>query len=175
MPSPPPPPSLAIIVAMAANGVIGAGNRLPWRLPEDLRHFRALTTGHAIIMGRKTWESLPGALPGRQSIVVSRDPSFTAAGADVAASLDEALAAVRMPEPAFCIGGGELYRLALPRTTTLYLTEIHRDYAGDVHFPRFDRAQWRETAREEHGSSDPAGADWAFVTLVRVTPQSPDH
>lgn len=164
---------LAIIAAIAANGIIGDGNRLPWRLPEDLRHFRTLTTGHAIIMGRKTWESLSGALPGRQSIVVSRDPNFAAPGADVVRSLDEALAAVRLPAPAFCIGGGEIYRAALARASILYLTEIHRDYVGDVYFPQFDRAQWRETEREERRSEHPDGPDWAYVTLVRdVSPFS---
>ncbi len=123
---------LALIAAVAANGVIGDRNALPWRLPDDLRRFRALTTGHAVIMGRKTWESLPGALPGRQNIVVTRDPGYAAAGAEIAATLDAALALVRLPPPAFCIGGGELYRAALPRATTLYLTEIDRDFAGDV-------------------------------------------
>jgi len=166
---------LALIVAVAANGVIGDGKRLPWRLPEDLRHFRALTTGHAIIMGRKTWESLPGLLPGRQSIVVSRNANYAAAGADVVTSLDEALAAVRMPAPAFCIGGGELYRLALSRAEHMHLTEIHREYAGDVFFPPLARRLWRETEREEHRSEDPAQPAYAFVTYRRITPASRNH
>lgn len=167
-----PAPQFAVIVAVAANGVIGDGNRLPWRLPADLRHFRALTTGHAIIMGRRTWESLPGALPGRQSIVVSRDASYAAAGADVVTSLEDALRAVRMPAPAFCIGGGELYRAALPKATTLYLTEIHREYPGDVFFPPPDPEVWRETGREEHGSEDPAAPSYAFVTYQHITPST---
>jgi hypothetical protein len=95
---------LAVIAAVAANGVIGAGNRLPWRLPEDLRRFRALTTGHAVIMGRRTWESLPRPLPERQNIVVSRRRDYVAAGAEVVGSLDAALQLVRLPPPAFCIG-----------------------------------------------------------------------
>jgi dihydrofolate reductase len=107
--------SLALIAAVASNGVIGVDNRLPWRLPDDLKRFRALTVGHAVIMGRKTWESLSRALPERQNIVVTRQPGYAAIGADVAASLDDALAIVRLPAPVFCIGGGELFRDALAR------------------------------------------------------------
>ena len=122
------PPRIALIAAVAANGVIGAGNKLPWRLPEDLKRFRALTLGHAVIMGRKTWESLPRALPGRQNIVVTRQHGYAAAGADTASSFAAALGCVRLPEPVFCIGGGEIYRAALPFATTLHLTEIAREF-----------------------------------------------
>jgi dihydrofolate reductase len=158
---------LALIAAIAANGVIGDGNRLPWRLPDDLRHFRELTTGHAVIMGRRTWESLPGPLPGRQNLVVTRDPSYAAAGAEVVSSLDAALAAVRLPAPAFCIGGGELYRAALPRAVTLYLTEIDRDFAGDVTFPPFDRAEWPAAPAEARSSEGPDAFTYRFVTRER--------
>ena len=161
---------LALIAAVAANGVIGERNRLPWRLPEDLRHFRALTTGHAVIMGRKTWESLRGPLPGRQNIVVTRDPHYAAAGAEVAASLDAALALVRLPPPAFCIGGGELYRAALARAATLYLTEIDRDFEGDVWFPPFDRAAWPETHGESRRGEGPDAFTYRFVTRERRAP-----
>src|SRR6188472_2189541 len=106
-------PALALIVAVAANGVIGRDGKLPWRLPEDLRRFRTLTTGHAIIMGRRTWESLPHALPSRQNIVVTRQHAYRAAAATIASSLEEALSQVAYPPPAFVIGGGELYRAAL--------------------------------------------------------------
>jgi len=159
--------SVALVAAVAANGVIGAGNRLPWRLADDLRHFRALTTGHAVIMGRKTWESLPRALPERQNIVVTRQRDYPASGAETAASFADALALVRMPDPAFCIGGGELYRAALPRASRLYLTEIARDFDGDARFPAFPPAEWRETAREAHPSAEPGGLDYAFVTYER--------
>jgi len=161
-------PPLAIIAAVAANGVIGAGNRLPWRLPADLQRFRALTTGHAVIMGRRTWESIGRPLPGRQNIVVTRGHDATPAGAETAASLDEALARVRMPAPAFCIGGGALYREALPRAATMYLTEIARDFAGDAHFPPFDRRDWKETAREPGGAAGGDGFEYAFATYERV-------
>jgi dihydrofolate reductase len=167
-PGPAMPPPLEVIVAVAANGVIGAGNRLPWHLPADLRRFRALTTGHAVIMGRKTWESIGRALPQRQNIVVSRAPGFRAAGAQTAASLDAALALVTLPAPAFCIGGGELYREALPRASALHLTEVAQAFAGDATFPEFDRVVWRETARESHPPESPGGAAYAFVTYTRA-------
>jgi dihydrofolate reductase len=164
-------PALAVIAAVAANGVIGDDNRLPWRLPEDLKRFRALTTGHAIIMGRKTWESLPRPLPERQNIVVTRQRDYLAPGAETAASLDDALARVRLPGPAFCIGGGELYAEALPRADVVHLTEIARDFAGDASFPDFDLAQWREVAREPRALAGPAGFAYAFVTYERVAPR----
>jgi len=167
-PNPRTAPALAVIAAVASNGVIGAGNRLPWRIAEDLRRCRALTTGHAVIMGRKTWESLPHALPGRQNIVVTRQQGYTAPGAEIAGSLDEALALVRLPEPAFCIGGGELYRVALPRATTLHLTEIARDFDGDALFPPIAALDWRQTAREAHRSEGPDGFAYAYVTYERA-------
>ena len=159
-------PALAIIAAVAANTVIGAGNRLPWRIPADLRRFRALTSGHSVIMGRKTWESIGRPLPDRQNIVVSRKAKFAPSGAQIASSLDEALALVRLPPPAFCIGGGELYREALPRATTLHLTEVSRAFEGDVFFPDFDRREWQEVDRESH-SGRAENPPYAFVTYVR--------
>ena len=156
-----------MIAAVAANGVIGADNRLPWRLPEDLKRFRALTTGHAVIMGRKTWESLPRALPERQNIVVTHRRHFVAAGADVAHSFAEALARVRLPAPAFCIGGGELYRAALPFATTLHMTEIAHEFEGDAWFPPIDRSEWRETAREDRPAAEPPGFAYSYVTYER--------
>jgi len=161
-------PAVALVAAVAANGIIGADGRLPWRIPEDLRRFRALTTGHAVIMGRRTWESLPGALPGRQNIVVTRQRGYAAAGAEIADSFDAALALVRLPAPAFCIGGGDLYVAALPRASTLHLTEIARDFAGDAHFPPFATGEWRETARETHRIAGPDGFAYAYVTYTRT-------
>lgn len=151
-------------MAVAANGVIGKDNRLPWRLPEDLKRFRALTTGHAIIMGRRTWESLPHALPGRQNIVVTRQADYVATGAEVASSLDAALAAVRLPAPAFCIGGGQLYGEALPRADELQVTEIARDFDGDAWFPPIDARTWREVDRVPGTVQADAGFAYAFVT-----------
>lgn len=161
-------PALALIAAVAENGVIGCDGRLPWRLPEDLRHFRALTTGHAIIMGRRTWESLRHALPGRQNIVVTRQPGFVARGAAVAWSLEHALREVAYPPPAFCIGGGELYRAALPYAQTAFVTEIARAFDGDTTFPALDAAQWRETARESRLQEGSDGFSYAFVSYERA-------
>ena len=160
-------PALALIVAVARNGVIGAANTLPWRLPDDLKHFRALTTGHAVIMGRKTWESLPRPLPGRQNIVVTRQTGYVAVGAETAGSLADAMTRVRMPAPAFCIGGGELFADALGQADVMYVTEIARDFAGDTVFPAFDPSHWREIEREVHLAAE--GYEYAFVTYVRAT------
>ncbi len=160
-----PRPALAIIAAVAANGVIGSNSALPWRLPDDLSRFRALTTGHAVIMGRRTWASIGRPLPGRQNIVVSRQRELRLDGAEIAESLESALGLVRMPPPAFCIGGGELYALALPQAQQLHLTEIARAFDGDVTFPAFDRSRWRETGRETRRTAD--GLVYAFVDYVR--------
>ena len=160
-------PALALIVAAAANGVIGRDGKLPWHLPDDLRHFREITTGHSVIMGRRTWQSLPRPLPDRQNIVVSRQSDFTATGALVVRSLNDALAAVECPEPAFCIGGGELYRAALPIARIAYVTEIAGDYVGDATFAKLDAARWKETARESHAARDASQIDYAFVTYER--------
>ena len=161
-------PGLAVIAAVAANAVIGTGNRLPWRLPADLKRFRALTTGHAVIMGRKTWESIGRALSDRQNIVVTRQPGFAAPGAEVASSLADALSRVRLPGPAFCIGGGDLYREAMPMARVLYLTEIARAFEGDATFPLFDRGEWREVDREAQTDRAADGLPYAFVTYHRA-------
>jgi dihydrofolate reductase len=148
---------IAVIAAVARNGIIGVENRLPWRLPEDMRRFRALTTGHAVIMGRRTWESIGKPLAGRQNLVVTRGHGPLLPDVEFAPSIDAALARVRLPEPVFVIGGEALYRDALPRADVLYLTEIERDYAGDARFPRFDRSLWRESKREAHTALDGFG------------------
>jgi dihydrofolate reductase len=160
-------PGLAIIAAVARNGVIGVGNALPWRIPDDLARFKRLTTGHAVVMGRKTWESLPRPLPDRQNIVVTRTPGYVARGAEVVASLPAALACADRPAPVFCIGGGQLYALALPLAQVLHLTEIEHEFAGDAHFPAFSRTQWRETARETRTTPPPDAMAYSFVTYER--------
>lgn len=161
------PPALAIVAAVAKNGVIGANNALPWRLPADLARFKALTLGHTVVMGRRTWQSLPRALPGRQNVVVTHGDGLVAADADVVHSFDEAMRIARMPLPVFCIGGAGLFHEAMALADVLYMTEIDRDFAGDVHFPAFDRTQWRETAREDARSAD--GWAYAFVTYERTS------
>jgi len=164
-------PTLTVIAAIARNRVIGRDNRLPWHLPEDLKHFKALTTGHVVIMGRKTWESLPTGfrpLPGRRNIVVSRNRDYAAEGATVVASVAEALAAAAGTTEVFVIGGAELYAQALPVADRLQLTEIDADFAGDAWFPPFDRNLWRETGRESRRARDEDGGfAYAFVTYRR--------
>ena len=150
-----------IVAAVASNGIIGARGKLPWHLPQDLQHFKRLTLGHPVIMGRRTWESLGKALPGRENIVVTRRRGYEAPDAAVASSLDAALALCTGESIAFVIGGGELYTAALPLAAGLVLTEIHRDFDGDARFPDFDRAKWRETQRESHTAAD--GMRFDFV------------
>jgi dihydrofolate reductase len=161
---------VALIAAVARNGVIGANNSLPWHLPEDLRRFRALTSGHTVIMGRKTWESIGKPLPNRQNIVVSRQTRLRPAGASVATSLEEAVAFATLPDPVFVIGGEALYRSALPFAAVLYLTEIERDFVGDARFPAFERNAWRETAREAREPAGGGGFAYHFATYERASP-----
>lgn len=143
------PRELAMIVAVARNGVIGKDNALPWRLPEDMVHFRKTTTGHAVIMGRKTHESIGGPLRNRRNIVVTRNPSARFEGCEVAHSLEEALARVEHDPLPFVIGGDALYRLAFPLATQLYVTRIDREVEGDAFFPTIDEGQWTEVERRE--------------------------
>jgi len=160
-------PRISLIVARARNGVIGAKGGIPWRLPGELAYFRQTTMGHPLVMGRKTWESIGRPLPGRRSIVVSRQPGFTAPGAEVATSLDEALQRCAGSAEVFVIGGEQLYREALPRADRLLVTEIDADFDGDTYWPAVDPAQWREAARVQ---PPPAGAGvpaFAYVTYLR--------
>jgi len=157
---------LCLVAALASNGVIGADGRLPWHLPEDLRHFKALTLGHPVIMGRRTWESIGKPLPGRENIVVSRQPAYDAPGAHVAASLDECLAHCADAPIAFVIGGADLYASALPIADVLEFTEIDAAVRGDTTFPAFDRTAWRETRRERRTGAD--GLRFDFVRYERV-------
>lgn len=152
--SQPPAPAIYLVAAIAANGIIGANGKLPWHLPEELAHFKKLTMGHPIIMGRRTWESLGRALPGRENIVVTRTPGYEAPGAAVATSLDAAIALCTGETVAFVIGGSRLFEAALPLARGLVLTEIQREYAGDTWFPAYDRGQWRESQREARTAAD---------------------
>jgi len=158
-------PRVTIIAAIAANGIIGKDNRMPWHLPEDLKRFKALTIGHPMIMGRKTWESLPGRLPGRPHILVTRNADYRAEGATVANSLAAAIAAAGDADEVFVIGGADLYAQALAIADRLQLTEIAAEFSGDTHFPDYDRKVWQETARDPHRAD--AGFNYAFVTYTR--------
>ena len=159
-------PRVYLVAAVASNGIIGANGRLPWSLPEDLQHFKRLTLGHPVIMGRRTWESLKGPLPGRDNIVVSGRPGYEAPGAAVASSLAGALALCAGEPVAFVIGGRRLYEESLPIADGLVLTEIDRDYPGDTSFPDYDRSRWNETQRERHVAED--GTKFDFVLYERA-------
>jgi len=161
-------PLLSLIAAVARNGVIGRDNRLPWHLPADLAHFKALTMGKPMLMGRRTWESLPGLLPGRRHIVVSRRPDYAAPGAEVVSSVEAALARVADADEVMVIGGANLYAQLLPRADRLYLTEVDVEVAGDAWFPPFDRAQWRELSHEAHPADERNPYPYRFITLARV-------
>lgn len=161
---------LALIAAVARNGVIGAGNALPWRLPDDLRHFRTLTMGKPMLMGRKTYESIGRPLPGRPTVVLSRDPAFQPAGVSVRARLEEALGeattlgrALAAPE-IMVAGGGELYRALIGQAARLYVTEVDASPAGDTIFPPIDPALWRLVGR--HAQPPAASHDTALVFVV---------
>jgi dihydrofolate reductase len=154
-------PRIFLIAAVARNGVIGARGQLPWHLPEDLQHFKKLTLGHPVIMGRRTWDSLPRALPGRENIVVTRNANRDIAGASVANSVAAAIALCAGEPLAFVIGGAGIFAETLAVADGLVLTEIERDYEGDVYFPAWDRGAWRETQREKRTSAE--GVPFSFV------------
>ena len=158
---------LSLIAALSRNRVIGKDNQLPWRLPADLKHFKAVTLGKPVIMGRKTFESIGKPLPGRANIVVTRDPKFHAAGIAIAHSLDDALAQAHDAPEIMLIGGAQLYTQALAHAQRLYLTLIHADVDGDAHFPDYEPADWRETAREDHAPDDSTPHPYSFVVLER--------
>ncbi len=164
-------PTLALIAAVPRNRVIGRGGELVWHESEDQKHFRRVTMGCPVIMGRKTWDSLPPRfrpLPGRRNVVVTRNPVWQAEGAERAGSLDEALARVADADKVFVIGGAELYALALPRADELELTEVDAEFDGDAHFPDWPRGQFRLAASEARTAGD--GTVFHFNRYERVTP-----
>ena len=156
---------LSTIVAIANNRVIGINNTLPWHLPEDLKRFKALTMGHHIIMGRKTYESLGRLLPGRTTVIVTRNPDYKVEGALVANSLEAAIALCKDDDEAFLIGGAELYQDGLKLSSKLYITEIDLTVKGDAYFPEYSLKEWQETAREAHVSEQ--GLSFSYVTYER--------
>ena len=159
---------ISIIVAIARNGVIGGDNRLLWHISEDLRRFKALTTGHPVVMGRKTWESLGRPLPGRTNVVLTRQLDFAPEGAVVVHSLEEAVRMFPPQEEVFIIGGGELYAQALPLADRLYITTVEADYEGDVRFPEWDQSQWQLTSRELHERGEKFEHPFEFVDYARI-------
>ena len=165
-----------LIAALTRQGVIGREGALPWHLPQDLAHFRELTRGHPVIMGRKTWDSLPPRfrpLPGRRNVVVTRQTHWEAEGAQRAASVEEALHTLADADRVFIIGGSQIYAQALNRADTLELTIIDQDIQGDVRFPEWSTRDFEEVRRESHPASPPQYLPFAFVTYRRRTPKDP--
>lgn len=160
-------PRLTLVVAVSENGIIGRDGGLPWRLPEDLKHFRRITLGNTVLMGRKTFESLGKPLEGRGNWVLTRDAAFAPAGAQVFRDLDAALAAATQGE-LLVIGGAELYRQTLPLASRLELTQVHAQVEGDTHFPDYDAKQWRETSRVDHAADERHAHAYSFLTLDRI-------
>ncbi len=160
-------PTISLIAAMAKNRVIGINNEMPWHLPADLRHFKALTVGKPIIMGRKTWESLPGLLPDRPHIVVTRKPDYQAKGCRVVHSIDEALAAAGDVPEVMIVGGAAFYAAMLPQADRIYLTLVETTVEGDAFFPDYNPEQWQITAQEKYSADEKNPFPYRFLTLER--------
>lgn len=157
---------ISIIVAIARNYTIGSANSMPWHLPEDFRHFKQVTMGKAVIMGRKTYESIGRPLPGRRNIVITRNADLRIEGCEMATSLNEAIALCDPTEENFIIGGGEIYRQAMPIADKLYITHIDAEFEGDTRFPNIG-PEWREISREEYPCGEKFPHPFAFVDYVR--------
>lgn len=162
-------PILSAIVAMAENRVIGKNNQLPWHLPADLRHFKQITTGNAIIMGRKTYESIGKPLPNRTNIVISRNLSYRVPGCQVVGSIEEAVEIAEAEKRAeiFIIGGSEVYEQLMPYVEKIYMTIVHQNFEGDAYFPELNSSEWTETEREDHAADAENKVGYSFVTLKR--------
>ncbi len=157
---------LSIIVAAAENDVIGKSNRLIWRLSADLKRFKMLTAGHTVLMGRKTFESIGKALPGRRNVVISRDTSFVASGCETVASIEEAMALVKGDDEVFIIGGGTIYNLFWNKADKLYLTRVHVRVEGDTFIPSIDVRQWREVKKEEFKADEKNEYGYSFIDYI---------
>ncbi len=165
--------SLSLIVAMARNRTIGINNTLPWRCPEDLKHFKALTMGHHMIMGRKTFDSIGKPLPGRTTVIVTRNAELKVEGCVVAHSLQQAISACANDSEIFIVGGAELYTQALPLVDKLYITEIQQDVEGDAHFPEFDQSRWQLVSKDVRSQETPQPLEFHFASYQRIHPQTP--
>ena len=163
---------LSLIVAMGKNRVIGNHGAIPWRLPNELQLFKRVTMGHHIIMGRRTWESIGRLLPGRTTVIVTRQKDYAVAGAVVASSLEAAIAACKNDSEVFVIGGGELYQLALPLAQRIYLTTVDVEPAGDTHMPEFNASEWREVSSESFAADEKHAHAYRFSVRERHSYQS---
>jgi dihydrofolate reductase len=162
---------IALVVAVADNGVIGRDQQLPWHLPDDLRHFKAVTMGKPLLMGRRTLESIGRALPGRRNLVLTRGPAPAIAGVEAVSTLTAAIERCAAAAQLCVIGGAEVFALALPLATRVYQTQVHAMVSGDVYFPSLDRAQWRCVERQEHPADPRHAYAMSFLTLERTAPQ----
>ena len=163
---------VSLVAAVAQNGVIGSAGGLPWRLPDDLRHFKNLTIDHTVIMGRRTFEEIKHPLANRRNVVISRNPDFAPVGVTVVPNLQEALALGATEAEVFVIGGGEIYRLALPRADRLYLTLVHATVEGDTTFPSFDDGAWAVVREEYHPPDDRHAHGFTFREYHRLRESS---
>ena len=159
---------ISIVVAIAENHAIGKDNQLLWRLPKDLKHFKAITSGHTIIMGRKTFDSMGKPLPNRRNIVISRNEVLELPGAELVSSLEAALALCQTEEEVFIIGGGEIYKQAIALTDRIYLTVVHHSFEADAFFPEIDRSTWIEKEAEKHAPDEQHQYAYTFSTLERA-------
>ncbi|MGD9169804.1 MAG: type 3 dihydrofolate reductase [Candidatus Thiodiazotropha sp.] len=161
-------PLISLIAAVANNGVIGVNNSLPWRLPADLQHFKSITMGKPMVMGRLTWESLPGLLPGRRHIVITHNRDYRADGCEIVHSVDEALKVAADAPEVMIVGGGGLYRQMLSRAERLYLTRVDVDLAGDTFFPEIDWREWQEVSRDPHPADERNQFAYTFIIMERL-------
>jgi dihydrofolate reductase len=157
---------ISAVVAIAENNAIGKNNQLLWRLPNDLKHFKQITTGHTVIMGRKTYDSVGKPLPNRRNIVITRK-KMEIAGCEVVSSVEEALALCAGEPEVFIVGGAEIYKLAMPVTNRIYLTIVHQVFDADAYFPPVNYNEWTETEREDHGTDEKHAIPYSFITLQR--------
>ncbi len=160
--------NLSIIVAISENNAIGKDNQLLWHLPADLKHFKEITTGNTIIMGRKTYESIGKPLPNRRSIVITRNTALKIEGVEVVNSLQEAISMCKLDEKVFIIGGAEIYNQAMPFASTIYLTKVHQDYEADTFFPEINPSKWKEIDPITYPEDEKNNVAYTFSTLKRI-------
>ena len=161
--------TLSIIVALSENNVVGINNQMPWHLSADLKRVKALTMGHHLIMGRKTYESIGKPLPGRTNVIITRNKNFQSEGCVIVSSLKEALEKAKADTEVFIFGGGEIFREAMPTVKKIYMTRIHHHFEGDTHFPELNPNEWKEIARHDFNADEKNNYNYSFIDLERVT------
>jgi len=159
---------ISIIAALSDDFIIGNNNKLPWHLPADLQHFKAITLGKPVIMGRKTYESIGKALPGRKNIIITHDKNWRAENCEIYHNVKDILNDLKNYPEIMIIGGAEIYKQFLPLATKMYLTVIHHDFIGDKYFPKWDSNEWQEISREYHPADEKNAYDYSFVLFKRI-------